>query len=126
MLGDAGSIPSTSSKSAVEATLKDAKPPPNSNSAKNKPRAGAKASCRGARAKETRPEQAKPPRTSTPPPKPTASPLASNPRKDLSLDFAKAADDAAPAVLASPPIKSPYHKKPRITEDPMETCPSLD
>ncbi|CAE7463664.1 unnamed protein product [Symbiodinium sp. CCMP2592] len=98
MLGDAGSIPSTSSKSAVGATATNAAPAPDSSSPKNKPRAGAKAGSRGARAKEIQaPVQAK--RTSTPPPKKSASPLASNPKKDLSGEFAKAAGDPSPALL---------------------------
>ncbi|CAE7564303.1 unnamed protein product [Symbiodinium sp. CCMP2456] len=44
-----------------------------------------------------------------------------NPRKDLSGEFAKAASDkAAGALMASPQIKSPFHKKIKL-DDHLET-----
>ena len=58
----------------------------------------------------------------TPPPvRPQASPV-HDPKKDLSAEFARAAAHGTP-LMASPAIKSPYHKKQRTADDlDLEPC----
>ena len=117
MLGDAGSVPSATSVPAV--APKTTKLPRDHASAKSKPRPGARATSRGAceTSAGARPEAVKARSTSTPPAKPRASPVGGNPRKDLSGEFAKAAsDNAAGALMASPQIKSPFHKKIKLDD----------